>query len=156
LAETDPIIGVDQAGDLGQGRGVRRRIGTAGIATELAEQHRERSGEFARVAGEVVEERGGEAVGALLGGGPGGAGQVVGEVVVRCGDLAGIGVYVPELERGALELNGVHRVVAFVFQVGAGAMDHGELGDVRGGVEGVVAFTEELVSVCEPTEVKQG
>ena len=67
IAETGPVVSVDQADDLWEGRGKRPCIRTAGIAAEFVGQDPERSGQFARVAGEVVEQRRGEAVGPLLG-----------------------------------------------------------------------------------------
>ena len=53
--------------DRAEGRGKRPCIRTAGIAAEFVGQDPERSGQFARVTGEVVEQRRGEAVGPLVG-----------------------------------------------------------------------------------------
>ena len=67
IAETDPVISVDQADHLSQGRGNGQRIGIAVVVADFVGQDPEHRGEFARVAGEVVEQCCGEAVGALFG-----------------------------------------------------------------------------------------
>ena len=67
IAETGPVVSVDYADDLWEGHRTRPCIRTAGIAAEFVGQDPERSGQFVRVAGEVVEQRRGEAVGTLLG-----------------------------------------------------------------------------------------
>jgi hypothetical protein len=89
-----------------------------------------------------AEERRGEAMSASLGRLPCGAGQVVGKMMVHRRNLAGVGADMPEAERGALEVDGLHGVVTSVFQAGAGTIDPGELRHVTSGVEGVLAVAQ--------------
>jgi hypothetical protein len=91
------------------------------------------------IALEVVEQRCGEAVSTLLGRIPGDAGQVVGKAVVRCRDLQGIGMEIPEVQRGALELDGLLQMKTFVLQISAGTVDGCKLGNVPGGGDDVLA-----------------
>lgn len=83
----------------------------------------------------------------MLGRVPGDAGEVGGEVVVCCGDRVGVGVEVAQAQRGALELDGRCGMLPGVFQLSAGAIDQGELGEVTSGIEDFLAVAQEAVSI---------
>ena len=83
LAEAASVLGLDEAGDLGQGRRQRGGVVAAGLAAQLVGQRLPGLGQFEGVAGEVVDQCGAQAVSALFGGVRADAPEVVGQVVVR-------------------------------------------------------------------------
>ena len=67
IAEVDAVAGVDQSSDLGHGGGQSWGVGVLGLVAKFGTERAQRVGAAVGVVGEVDEECGGEAVGALLG-----------------------------------------------------------------------------------------
>jgi hypothetical protein len=154
----DELVQVHALGSLGHGDDLvhgARQVRAAGVLAEFAGQCPDRAGEVVGHAGELVEQGGGEPVGARRRRiSPGGV-QVMGEIVVAGGDVLGLGPDVGEADGGALEFQGLAGAPATVFQGRAVAECLLEVCDVALAFEGLLRVEQDALGVGQAPERDQ-